>query len=96
MSTYCCIYCRDDEECSGSGNRVAVTLAAFLRARPEIDALAATDAFGEIDAIRVLGVDSPDPLTFIAQHQGHSLVVRNEYGDEYDEQGMRVDRRDID
>lgn len=94
MSTYWRIECLDcdgkkleewESSESGDGNHAEEKLADFLRARAEIDALAATDAFWHIDYVTVLGIDSgPDPLHFVAAHKGHKLAIVSEYGDIYD------------
>lgn len=78
MSTYWHIRCTQcDEENEGGLNHGDKVMQAVLDLLPQIEAIYKGDPTGYVE-VKVLG--AYDAISFVQEHHGHPLIVRNEYG----------------
>lgn len=85
MSTYWGYLCRDDGDASPCWlNRGQDVLRGIAAAWPHIKALREADTAGYID-VSVMGGRGwaePSPIEWLQAHDGHTIVLESEYGDE--------------
>jgi hypothetical protein len=95
MSTDIGIRCKtcNEQTDTGIGEWYLPTMKQVIQLAPELKALIEKDKEQDLEIdlqYSWQGLSGLDPAKFLAEHAGHDLVVCNEYGDEYDEQGKRV------
>lgn len=92
MSTYVGIYCNTCAEDTGYGCKKfwAKELHHVLNCKQELKAI--QEKAGEnIETQFRPNIDFEiDPTEFVVKHIGHEMVVRDEYGYQYDEKGERL------
>jgi hypothetical protein len=93
MSTEIGVRCKTCKEDSDTGIKdfFVSDMQRIIKLAPELKALKDKDTENDLDVgIQYSWQGEDYPTEFIAKHGGHELVVRNEYGHEYDEKGKVI------